>query len=322
VDTSATSNVLDDPLFRDLVSTGNDTDLNIQTIEAGDLVDSPCKDAASSSDIGAFQFSVRGIDDESWTKYQLEYNPATLNPDNIITGFSSLEDGQGSLLNFGKSDKRVFPLAWFDDSYSTKTQRETLRYISTLIRTRENGLSLNETLIRLHFKPTNKIYTGTSATVSATNKTLADGSQSWITNELKGFFVSIEFTSGSSTGTIAASGKTLTVSPSPSWTTNEWTGYYFPYGLQWYYIQSPNSELVNASSIDWTIEKYFKILSNTSDTLTLKDDDSELVAGSYDFNIDFIETRVQNSNFSYMQFGYDFDNEISKTGYEITFQEA
>lgn len=328
VDISSATNISADPLFVSQVI--GSEDFNIKTIAAGFLLDSPCKDAGE-SDIGAYTIS-RSVDADSWQKFQFEHNPENVDMENVAKGLISMIDALGALFLYAKGHKRVLPMIWANFSYTTEIQWKTIDYLNTLIPTRENGLSKEQAKFRAHFAPTSFIFTGTSSTVSASGKTLTDLTQSWVRNELKGFHVGIKFASGTGTGTISAAGKTLTVSPSPSWTIDEWIGHYIYNNNNYYYIQSntasvltlsdPDGTLTDQASIDWSIEKYFKIKSNIATVLTLEDDNSELTDGTFDWYIDFIVCRLQKSEFKFTQNRFSFTRQHSKTGYELIFEEG
>jgi hypothetical protein len=245
-------------------------------------------------------------------------------------GYGSEESGDGVFLPHQKDDKRVIPLTWAMDNYSSKEQRETLRYISTLVRGRKNNLTRDGEKIRLHIKPETLIDTGTSATVSPTAKTITDTAKAWIINEHKGFWAGVKYDSDIGTGTIAISSggvRTLTVT-GRNWSADEYNGYYFYYGYNYYYIQGNTSDTLTladvdstlsaATSIDWAIEKYFRIASNTATVLALQDDDAELIAGAYSYYIDFLECRVNSSSFAPMQDHFAMTKEFDQTGYSLT----
>lgn len=328
VDVSSSTNKFSNPLF---VDTEND-DYNIKTVESGYTVNSPCKDAGE-SDIGAYDVT-RTFLYNFWKKFQLLHEPFLCDIDLIGKGNRRFENAIGVKSLYSKSHKRSFTMAWrknsaTDSRTGTGQQRKVLEYVSTLYPTRENGLSRTDAIIRVHFKPQSYVDSGTNATIDASG--LTDSNKAWELNELKGWHVGIQFASGTATGTITASTNKLQVSPSPSWTNDEWIGYYFFYDGDYYYITdndadeltfgNPDSTLVDASNIDWSIDKYFKIDSNTDTVLTLADPDSELIDGTYDYYINFMESVISKSNFAYSQNIYNFTKEFSKSGYKLDFEE-
>jgi hypothetical protein len=326
-----------DPLFISEIS--GSEDFNIKTKEATDsdgnnfLINSPCKDSdEDGNDIGAYQLT-RAIESDTWKKYQFEYNPENLNLGLLSKGLRAINDALGIVELYAKSHKRILPFIWTNDRYSSKTQRLKLEYFSSIIPTPENELTKDQVNFRIHLRPTNFINTGSNATIDATNKTLTDSTKSWIENEAKGWHVSIKFNSGSATGSINSGTKILTVSPSPGWTADEWINYYVYYDGYYYLITDnaadtltladPNSTIVTAASIDWAIEKYFKIKKNNATVLTLIDSSGELVTGTYDYYIDFIEVKNQRSQFSYDQRPrWAFTKEFNKSGYVWITEEA
>jgi len=261
----------------------------------------------------------------------LNNNPATLNPNVTLKGRLNFENAIGTARKWGKAHRRVFVLDYADDDYQTETQRKTMEYISSLMPTRENGLTLDEVDIRLHEQPDSYLETGTAGVVAVTAKTITDSSLSLVYNELKGYWIGIKFTSGTG-GVIDSVAKTLTKAAA-GWTVNAWTGYFYyhPTLQQYFYIASntataltlldPNSELVSGT-FAYNIEKYFKIEKNEETVFYLEDDDSELVAGTYSWYVDFIVVRSKNDIFQPSQPFYDHTKEEWKTGYQNAFEEV
>jgi len=137
VNTSATSNTSDDPLFVSEI-TGSE-DFNIKTRFGGWNVDSPCfLTADDSKDIGAYDVD-RSIGEEGWKKYVFETNPTNGIPEDQPIGQVKFSDALGSRSLWAKSDKLVFPLEWEADTYSTEEQLDKIRYISRLIPKRSTG---------------------------------------------------------------------------------------------------------------------------------------------------------------------------------------
>jgi len=124
----------------------------------------------------------------------------------------------------------------------------------------------------------------------------------------------------------------LTVSPSPVWTVDEHVGRYWHKNNNWYYIKSntadvltlsdPEDTLSNESNIDWNIEKYFKVSESYQDVITVEDDDNELISGTYDYYIGFVEVVIQRPYVKVNQPRYYFQQETWKTGQIISFEEV
>jgi hypothetical protein len=330
VNITAASNLTDNPLF---VNTNEGAeDFHIKTIEGGYVSDSACKESASDGkDIGAFDVSY-SVANDYWKLYELAYNPKVMDFGNRPKGAVQFTDAEGGLDNWAKAHKRVFGLAFGQNQYTTEVLRNKLKLFSVdMMRKRENTYVDSQTIFRVHFQPTTYLESGTG-TVDGTGKTIQDITQDWTENKFKGWHVGVQYTSGVGTGTLAAVARTLTVNPSPVWTVNQWIGYYFHYAGNYYYILSntadiltlsdPLGNLVNDISIDWEIEKYFKIISNIETSLCVSDDDDELPTGSYEYYIDFIECKVQRPEFSFNQDIYLWTREHSKKGFAIIFEEV
>ena len=324
VDITDSTNFVDDPLF---IDAAND-DFNVKSIENGNLFNSPCVDAASDlKDIGAYDVT-RATSALDWRIYRLEYNPDTMDMQVITKNRSVYSDIKGDIINYGYSQRRVFPLQWNMNTYTSETQRKKIEYFNQLLINSNNGLSNEETIIRLHILPTTFIDSGTSATVSSSGLTLTDSTKSWVEDELRGWYVTTTLESGSN-GTISASGKTLT--STGSFTGDDYSGYYMYYNRVYYYIVSNtndaltlsdgNSYLIDSTTASWKVVKYFRINSCYDTVLNLDDNDSELISGSYDWFVDFIQTRVQNPSFRYQQIGFDWTQEHWKGGYNLNLEE-
>ena len=327
VDITSDTNITSNPLF--INTNEGEENFNIKTIEDGSLLDSPCKDAGE-SDIGAYTID-RGVLSDVFKKYEFTHNPIEMNPSIKAKGVVDNESTRGGINLYGKEHKRVFPLNWGGEQLSSKELRLTIALFSKLIQTRKNQYTKEQIRIRYHLRPDTFLATGTSATVDATLKTILDSSKSWIQDQWEGYYVGVKFTKGTGDGDISASGKILTVTGA-GWTVDEWEGYYIYTGGYYYIIVSntsdaltlgdPDGTLTNESSIDWAIEKYFEIKFNTDDTLTVYDENDELVAGSLDYYIDFIIVKVNQKSFSPVAAGiYDFENEELKTGYNLLLEQ-
>lgn len=317
----------DNPLF---VNTNDgEEDFNIKTIELGYSVDSPCKDSADDdTDIGALQIN-RDIESDAWKKHELNYNPRNIDFRHEGKGIIKFEDGTGSLDLFMKDDKRIYVFKYAKRQYMDETDRKKLEYFNTLVQGRVNSLTKDDTKLRLAFKPTDKLLTGTSATVDATARTLEDTSLSLVENEFKGFWMTVQFETGSGMVINPTTKKGLV--SGAGWTTNEHQGRFFFHNGYYYRILSndsdevvfsdPNDTLIS-ETVNYSIEKYFRITSNTEDIFCLADPDSELISGTYDYYINFIEVKVQNPKTAYTQLRYFYQKEEWKTGLTIAFEET
>lgn len=306
---------------------------NLKTKAAGYNFDSAGKNAADDGyDIGAYKVT-RAKSDDSWKKYQLANDPTTLDRKNIVKGLNKSEYINGKLSLYGKAHKKVLPLIWNPDEYSTEEQYDTLEYISTLIRTDENEITREETLIRCLLLPDTHYETGSSSTVDSVLKTITLALKNWTWNKYKGWWADVIFESDTGNGTITAATKKLQVAPSPAWTVNEWTGYILYHNYRYYYIVSndadeltlsdPDGTLTNEANIDWQIQKSFRISKNSKTVLTVLDPDSLLISGTYNFVIDFMECVLQDSVFGGKQLrGFDFEEKNEMTGYAIILQES
>jgi hypothetical protein len=331
VDKSDSSNITNNPLF--VNTTSGSEDFNIKTIEFGYDYNSACKDAAETTafpDIGAYDIT-RAITNDYWKKHQFTYNPRVVEFQINSKGNVTFNSGTGTQWNWSKARRRGFMFKWQTGQYSNETDRLKVEFFNSLYQRADKERSNEDVKVRFNPLPSQQIDSGTSATISATAKTITDSAKSLIEDEYKGYHVGVKFDSDSANGTITAATKKLLVAPSPAWTADEWIGYYFPYGGYYYYISDndadeltlsdPDSTLANASNIDWTIEKYFKITENTATVLTVEDDDSELVAGTYDWIIRFIECHILSPNMKYSQPRYYFQKETWKTGYSMYLEE-
>lgn len=328
VDNSDSSNIIDLPLF---VNTNEGTeDFHLKSIYGGYINDSPCIGTASDdTDIGAWQVT-RTIANDDWKKYQVPFNPQ-VEWINIPKGAVQFNDAIGRIDNWAQAHRRGFVFTINAPQVSNEALRQKFEYFSTLIQKRENTIVDEQTKFRIHFQPTSFLLTGTG-TVDSSGLTLTDTTKSMIENQFKGFYVGIKYASGVATGTITAATKILQVAPDPTWTNDEWIGYYFYYNGYYYYIldndsdeltlSDPNDTLANAANIDWSIEKYFKINENSETVLTVSDNDSELPSGSYDYYIDFIECKINKLEFGYSQPRFFYTREHSKTGFNVSFEEV
>jgi hypothetical protein len=331
VDKTSTTNNTNNPLF--INTDSGSENFNIKTTEGGYSYNSSCKDAAESStfpDIGAYDIT-RAVINDYWQKHTFAYNPRVLDYQINSKGNTTFNSGTGTQWNWSKGRRRGFQLKWQTGQYSDETDRLKVEFLNSLYQRADKERLNEEVKVRFNPLPSQQIESGTAATVSATGKTITETGTGWVEDEHKGYHVGIKFDSDSANGTITAATKKLLVAPSPAWTNDEWIGYYFPYNGYYYYItdndadeltlSDPDGTLSNVSNIDWTIEKYFKITENTATVLTVEDDNSELVAGSYDWIIRFIECHVLSPNMKYKQPRYYWQKETWKTGYSMYLEE-
>jgi hypothetical protein len=320
-------NITDLPLF---VNMDEDTeDFNIKTIYNGYKINSSCMGGADDGyDIGAYKLT-RSIEDDSWRRYELAHNPRTIDFQNLPKGEIKFENILGSLDLYVKDMKRSFIFKWPATQYTTEELKDKVEYFNTLVKSRVNNFTDEDVKLRIQFLPDQKLETGTSGVVSATGKSLTDQTQQWTENKWKGFWVGLEFTSGTDM-VMDATAKTGT-KDGAGWTTNQWTGYYLPLNGYWYYIKSNTATVLTLSDLEetledetvaYSIEKYFRVNSNTSTVLYLDDADGELVAGSYDYYIDFIECVIQKPEMKYTQTRYYYQQETWKNNFQLMFEEA
>ncbi len=232
---------------------------------------------------------------------------------------------------WAKAHRRGFVFNFSAPQVSSEELRLKMEYFSTRIRKRESNTVEEETKFRIHFQPTTFLETGTE-TIDSSAGTITDASKSWTENQWKGFHVGVQWTAGIGTGTLAAIAKTLVVAPDPSWTNDEWIGYYYYHNGYYYYIldndtdtltlSDPLGTLTNEADIDWNIEKYFKIISSNENVLCLCDADGELPDGEYFYYIDFIQVVINRTDFGYTQPRFLYTKEHSKTNYQISWEET
>ena len=334
VDISSSTNITENPLFVSEVSSSED--FHLKRTERDNIVESPCLDASDTTsfpDMGAYDEDA-SVGEESWKKFVLNYNPTNMNDEIATKGRINFDDIYGNVHLWGQDQHLILPFKWSDDFASDEEQYNMIRYFCGLIPTRQNGKTESQCEFRVKLLPTSYFGSGTG-TIDASAKTLTDSG--WYPNQKKGWHVTIKYTSGTATGNLVAASKTLVVTGLTA-TVDQYEGYYFPYNGYYYYIKSniptsggetelvlsdPNDTLTaDASGINWSICKMFKVESNTTTVLTLTDDDSELPDGSYDYYFDFIKSRVITNNFVGNQSGFKWDTWKTKSGYDITFTEV
>jgi len=337
VDISDVSNVTDAPNF--INTNEGEENFRLKTVENGFVKDSPCKDASDDSpaiDIGAYEID-RDVTQDYWRKHELVFNPRNIDFQTTVPGLTKFINAVGNLDLFGKDDKQIFVFKYGKRQSSNEIDRKKSRYLSTLIKTRTNELPDDRVIMRISFLPSQNLENGTGATIDPTLKSITDSALNLVENEWKGFWAGLIFESDTGNGTIDATAKTLTVSPSPSFIVNEFEPdglkrFYFHHNGYWYTVLSntadvltlsdPEDRLTNQSNIDWNIEKYFKITSCFENEIFLADPNSELISGSFDYYIGFIEVVMARPGFSFIQTRYFFQQETWKTGYQLIFQEV
>jgi len=327
VDISDISNLNSSPLFVSTVL--GSENFHIKTIAGGYSADSICLEAADDGyDIGAYIVDS-SISEKSYKKYGLDFNPSKVSWDNLAKGDTTFESAVGSIDSFAKGHRKAFVLKFDSKHASTAKQRKKLEYISSLIKTRENQITDDQSLILLHQQPISYLETGLSGVIDSVLKTLTDTSKDWVENEHKGYWASLKFYTYSD-GVIDATAKTLTKTGA-GWTTNQHEGFYIYHNFDYYYIKSntsdtlllsdPNGTLVN-SIIDFSIEKYFRIEANDEHILHLIDTKNELADMTLSYYIDFIEVRIQKPDFGFDQDPFAFTIEMLKSNYQIAFEES
>jgi len=333
VDDNDSSNITDEPLFVSIAS--GSEDFHIKTIEAGFSINSACKDASDDSDfpdIGAYDMD-RGIDEDSWKQYELEYNPRNIDFLHNVPGLVKFESALGHLDLFGKSDKKIFVFKYHSRQLMSEELRKKAEYfVTSLIKTLENGITDNEEVkFRLNFLPSQHLITGSTTSVDTTEKTIDNSAADYVENEWKGFFLAVKYEEDTNL-VVNATLKTATKAGA-GWTVDEWEGYYLPYLGYRYYIKSntatvltlsdPDGTLISDTIANYSIEQYFKILSNTSTQFRIDDPNNEMLDNTGDnYYIDFIECIIQKPTFLYKQARYFWQQETWKTGFQLIFAES
>lgn len=322
---SSNANITDNPLF--VNENEGEEDFHLKSVARGYLFNSPCLNLADDGyDMGAY-IETLTVTGGGWKTYQLDNEPASLNIE------TALKEGNTSISNFGdmflrgRNFKMVFPMIWNPDSATTATQSKKIRYFQTLIPTIKNELKRLDTLFRIWFLPETHLETGTG-TIDGTLKTILNNSASWVENEWNGFWVGVKHNTVTD-GVINATTKQVTLSGA-GWTTDEHAGRYFRVNQIPYLILSntstilqlsdPNSYLTSETASGF-IETYYKVDSNTSNTLTVLDPLSTLPTGSYSYYFAFVRAYVSSQAYRYEQPNYSISNGTWKSGYTITFEE-
>jgi hypothetical protein len=321
---SSTTNITDAPLMVD----PDNNDFRIKTKEIGYNVESPCKGTADDGyDMGAYLYEY-SVATDSWKKFQLEFDPLNMNDILQPKGGIEFEDASGNYSNWMKGMRSIFPLVWGENSATSERQMKMVRYLQSKIPGRENTHTDDNCRMRLHLQKDSYYGTG-SGTVDATAKTLTDSLATYYPIEKKGWHVSI-ICESQAAAVVDATAKTITKAGA-GWTVNAWTGYYFYQNNMYFYILSNtatvltvsdgNNYLTTSASFTAQIIRPFKILTNDETILTLRDDDSELVSGTYSYFIDFVECRVKLDPFQAQQGIFSWTKWKTKSGAKLTLEE-
>jgi hypothetical protein len=327
VDVSSPTNFTNNPLFVN-TNVGSEN-FNIKTTERGDSYNSACKDSASDGgDVGVYAIA-RTIGSDFWKKHTFTYNPRVVKYLINSKGNKSFNSGTGTQWNWSKGRRRGFDLSWPTGQYTDDTDRLKVEFFNSLYQRADKSRSDDGVIVRFNPLPTQQIDSGTGAITDQTGKTITDSAKSLVEDELRGYHAGVKFDNNTGNGNLNIA-KTLTVAGA-GWTIDEWIGYSFPYNGYYYFIVSntstvltlsdPNDTIATVSSIDWSIEKYFKILENDDTILTLEDDDSELIDGTYDWVVRFIECHVLSPDMRYGQPRFFFQKNEWKTGFKMYLEE-
>ena len=315
-----------DPLFVSTIQSS--LDFHLRSTQGGYIQFSSLIGKADDGyDIGAYLVSY-ALTDDNWNSYQLTYNPKKITPTNLPKGVSIFENALGSKDLFILNMKRQFLLDW-EDSVSDPDDRDKLEYFASQQKNRIFSPSSEIVKFRLHFQPTSFMDSGTGAVVSATNKTIGDSTKTWNENKYRGYHVGIKFYKG--TGLVINATALTATDGGASWTINQWVGYYICINSNYFIVISNTStvltlsdyygQLVNGTLATYSIEKYFKINSNTLNVLNVDDDNSELPTGNYDWYIDFIEVRIIEPTFIWVQDPFTMARPHAQGQYTIQFEE-
>ena len=326
IDTALPGNISENPLFISLLT--DSEDFRLKSIETGYSVESPCLDIASDGwDMGCYK-RLRTISDDSWSLCELDYNPRNVDFVKIPKGLVQHEDSNGKTDSFAKDILWQFVFKWPNTQVTTKDLVDKATHFASRINTRRVKLDSEQRKFRISLLQTQFFGSGTG-TIDASAKTLTDSTKAWNEDEKKGFWIGVKFATGTDL-VIAASAKTAQ-SGSVVWTVDQWTGYFLPISGLWYRILSNTADTLNLSdpdgnlvdgTISWSIEKYFKILGNSSDELELQDDNEELIDGAYAYYVDFIECILAQPGIAYTQARYYFQEDGWKNGFQVVFQET
>jgi hypothetical protein len=333
VDISDSSNVLDSALYVG-TTTGNE-DYHIKTLKGGFAFDSPCYETSSTGgDMGAYDVAY-SLAEYSFRKYHFEENPLTNPMDNIIKGNSKFTSITGDLTLYGDYHKRVFTMQF--SNYTTKTQRDMISYFNGFYPTRENRLVRDDCIMLYHLLPNTFLLSSTGTLDHATywdstdkQARITDASETWIEDQWRGWSVGIKFETATN-AVIDATAKTIT--KTGAFTGDDYTDYFVYIDNDYYVITSNTNDALTVSdakgtltsqTVDVSLEKYFKIVSNDTTYMTIYDPENELsgLDGSYDYYIDFIEIVTQKDNQQYSQARFSWTEERTKSNYVWTVEEA
>jgi hypothetical protein len=333
LDKSSSTNLIDNPLF---VNTNDGSeDLHLKSKKDGFSFDSPCAESASDGgDMGAYSVTY-SLTDYSFRKYHFEENPLQNNIDNAIKGGSSFTSITGSLTMYGDYHKRIFPMQF--SNYTTKTQRDKLAYLNGFYPTRENGLVRNDCIMRYHLLPTSFLMSSTGTLDHATywdstdkQARITDTSETWQEDQWRGWHVGVKFETVSD-AVVDAAAKTIT--KAGAFAGDDYTDYFVYIDKNYYVVTSNTNDALTLSDANGTltsqtvtvsVEKYFKIVSNDTNYMTIYDPENELLGldGSYAYYIDFIEVVTQKDNQKYRQNRFSWNEERTKANNMWTVEEA
>lgn len=324
VDITAGSNIIDDPLL--LNELPGTEDFHLKTESRRFTFESPCVNVANDGlDIGAYA-EIRSIDEESWKTFQFYNNPLNLDPDRKLISRRKFTNAFGTSFLYGAGRRRIFPFNFSADDDQTEDQVDRFEELTGIIQDLENQYKEDEVRVRLSLLPSQKILSGTNATL--TGLVLEDLSLDLKINKYSGFWIGLKFTTG--TGMVVDAGTRTATDSGASWTANQWRRHYLPLNNTWFLIKSNTTTILTLSdplgqltdqTINYSIEKYFLITQNNENQFQLKDDDNELVDGTYDYYIQFIEAQVMSDRFQPKSFGYFFQKFRNKTGFSLILEE-
>jgi len=198
VDTTATTNVTNNPLF--ISTTSESENFNIKSIKGGYSYDSACIDAASDGDdIGAYLIT-RTISSDYWQKYQFTYNPRNVEYNIASKSNKTFTNAHGTTWNWSKARRRGFALNWKTGQYSNETDRLKAEYFNSIYQRDDSQVNDDKVIVRFNPLPSQQIDSGTAATVSATGKTITDTAKSLVEDEFRGYHVGVKYDNDASAG--------------------------------------------------------------------------------------------------------------------------
>lgn len=342
VDITDASNIQSNPFFVDIDA--GEEDFHIRTIEGGYPFDSRCKNAADDDyDMGAYLLT-RGVTDETWGSYQFRSKSFDVREGYAPKSSTSFEDARGSSRSAAKSHRRRFQLRWNASSFMSKpteenVDRKMIEYVSSLIETDENQKTSEQTTVRLHFRAAEYMLPGDEDNPGSTYPGVVDADDvyiyrsgsNWRPNEWKGYHVTNKWASYAN-GVLTAAARTL-ASAAAGWTVDRWAGYWVRQGIYYYRIFSNTADTLTlsdpygrltdeASGFSFSIQSSHKILRNDASYLYLYDELGQLIDGTYEFFIDFIVCRVSARELSIQRRLSRFDKRFNEVPNRVDFEEA